>query len=128
MIYFFIKNEKKFALIFGIFLVSLVSFTFGVTKSKKFNYEPLIISIPENPPVIVNSQGESIIEADDNKNPKVEVAENTKTCLYVGSKNGTKYYPPSCEYAKKIKSENLRCFSSDEEAKSKGYTKTSSCN
>ncbi|MCD4759996.1 thermonuclease family protein [archaeon] len=36
-------------------------------------------------------------------------------CLYVGSKNSDKYYPPDCKYAKKIKAENLVCYMSEEE-------------
>ena len=38
-------------------------------------------------------------------------------CLYVGSKNSDKYYPPTCKYAKRIKTENLNCYNSEEEVK-----------
>lgn len=38
-------------------------------------------------------------------------------CLYVGSKNSDKYYPPDCRYAKRIKPENLVCFKSEQEVK-----------
>ncbi|MFH1376199.1 MAG: thermonuclease family protein [Candidatus Woesearchaeota archaeon] len=40
-----------------------------------------------------------------------------KDCLYVGSKNSDKYYPPTCKWAKKIKEENKICFNSEEEVK-----------
>ncbi len=48
-------------------------------------------------------------------------------CVLVGSKSGTKYYPPSCKAVKRIKSENLRCFTSEADARSQGYAKTKVC-
>ena len=48
-------------------------------------------------------------------------------CKYVGSKNSDKYHKPSCVWAKKIKLENLVCFSSKEEAEDKGYKPCSVC-
>lgn len=121
LINFLIKSEKKIVLFLGILTIALVSFTFGIMKGKKFNYQPIIISLPENPPVIINSN-------DSEKNTEKELLNSDSIkCVYVGSKNGSKYYPPTCEYAKKIKTENLRCFSSDEDAINKGYTKTTSC-
>lgn len=118
---FFIKNESKIVLVLGLFVAVLIGFTFGILKGKKFVYEPMVISIPENPPILINSNN-SI-----DKEEKEKISENLSSCVYVGSKNGAKYYPPSCDFAKKIKPENLRCFSSDEDAKSKGYEKTTSC-
>jgi DNA/RNA endonuclease YhcR with UshA esterase domain len=118
---FFAKNERKIVLFLGLLLAVFLGFTFGVLKGKRFVYEPLVISIPENPPVLINSNN-SI-----NKEEKTKISENLANCVYVGSKKGTKYYPPSCDYAKKIKPENLRCFPSDEDAKIKGYEKTTSC-
>ncbi|MDP4039072.1 MAG: hypothetical protein Q8P57_00615 [Candidatus Pacearchaeota archaeon] len=44
--------------------------------------------------------------------------------LYVGSKNSDKYYGCDCHYAKRILPENLKCFSSVEEAGSAGYTRS----
>jgi len=41
--------------------------------------------------------------------------------MYVGSKNSDKYYECSCGWAKNIKSENLVCFKSGEEAEGLGY-------
>ena len=43
--------------------------------------------------------------------------DNKKDCLYVGSKNSDKYYPPTCKYAKRIKPENLQCYNSEQEVK-----------
>lgn len=118
---FLVKNERKLVAGFGIFLITLISFTFGIMKGKGISQEPLIISMPEVPPVIINSSESSTKE-------KNKIGEVLTTCIYVGSKKGSKYYPPTCSYAKNIVPENLRCFSSDEDAVNKGYTKTTSCN
>ncbi len=121
LVNFFIKNEKKIVLGMGIVLIIVISFTFGIMKGKGITQDPLIISIAEVPPVVINSNDSVSIEE------KAEIGEGLTTCVYVGSKNGSKYYPPTCSYAKKINPENLRCFSSDEDAIEKGYSKTTSC-
>jgi hypothetical protein len=41
---------------------------------------------------------------------------------YVGSKNGTKYYLPSCSAAKRIKSSNDIWFSTAQDAQIQGYS------
>jgi hypothetical protein len=46
---------------------------------------------------------------------------------YMGSKNGTKYYAPWCASAQRIKPENIVWFESENDALSKGYSKTTSC-
>lgn len=42
--------------------------------------------------------------------------------IYVGSINSDKYYQCDCHYADQILPQNIICFSSDEDALSKGYT------
>lgn len=39
------------------------------------------------------------------------------SCLYIGSKNSKKYYPPACKYAARILPENKVCYNSEEEVK-----------
>lgn len=46
---------------------------------------------------------------------------------FVGSKNSDKYHYCDCRYAKRIDSENLVCFSSEEEAQSEGYVPCGVC-
>jgi hypothetical protein len=41
---------------------------------------------------------------------------------YMGSKNSTKYYLPTCSAAKRIKPENYIWFASQEDAQMEGYT------
>lgn len=42
-------------------------------------------------------------------------------CAYVGSARSSRYHYPDCEWAEKISPDNLVCFSSPSEARSKGY-------
>ena len=54
--------------------------------------------------------------------PGTEQAVKTnEKCAFVGSKNSNKYHLPSCAFAKRIKPENLVCFTSKEEAEKRGY-------
>lgn len=46
---------------------------------------------------------------------------------YVASKNGTKYYLPSCSGAKRIKEENKIWFATIEDAKASGKTAATNC-
>ena len=46
---------------------------------------------------------------------------------FVASKNGTKYYLPTCSGANRIKEENKIWFASIEEARSQGYTPAANC-
>lgn len=46
---------------------------------------------------------------------------------FVASKTGTKYYPPDCGTANRIKEENKIYFSTEQEAQEKGFERTSTC-
>ena len=45
--------------------------------------------------------------------------------LYLGSKNGTKFYTPGCPSAKRIKPENIIWFQSSQDAELQGYSQGS---
>ena len=62
-----------------------------------------------------------------NNSKEVKSEDDEEDCKYVGSKNSDKYHKPSCVWAKRIKPENLVCFSSKEEAEDKGYKPCSVC-
>ncbi len=49
------------------------------------------------------------------------------TAAYVGSVNGTKYYPIGCSGASRIKPENQILFATMEEAEGSGYTQSTTC-
>lgn len=54
-------------------------------------------------------------------------SEKPTTGAFVGSKNGTKYYPPNCSGVSRIKPENYIWFKDAEDAQLQGYTRISSC-
>lgn len=47
--------------------------------------------------------------------------------VYMASKNGTKYYLPSCGSAKRIKEENRIWFGTKDEAEAAGYAPAANC-
>lgn len=111
------KNEKMLIYGAGLVIISLLCFVFGVLKGTGLSQEPITVMRPASEPVILTSASE------DTESTTLTPEE----CKFVGSVKGSKYYPPSCSYAKKIAKENLRCFKSEQDAKEKGYEKTTSC-
>lgn len=59
--------------------------------------------------------------------PVPEKAAEPEAKVYMASKNGTKYYLPSCSGAKRIKEENRVWFGTKEEAEAAGYSKAANC-
>lgn len=60
-------------------------------------------------------------------NPEVDGVTTTTVPMgmYVGSKNGTKYYLPKCGTVKRIKPENYVWFKNADDAKMQGYSEGS---
>ncbi len=54
-------------------------------------------------------------------------AAHASTGTYVASKNGTRYYLPSCSGAKRIKEENRVWFQTKSMAEAAGYTPAANC-
>jgi len=48
-------------------------------------------------------------------------------CAFVGSKNSDKYHVPTCQWAKRIKPENIICFKSIDDAVAKNYKPDKTC-
>ena len=110
----FLKYEKQLLLIIGFVIIALLCFVFGLLKGAQLIQKPILVTKPLGEPVIIKEVcNENLLDA--------------TNCIYVGSIKGTKYYPPSCSFAKKISKENLRCFESDKDAQAKGYTRSKSC-
>lgn len=134
---FFREKEHKIVLIFGFIIVAIISFEAGYLRGQGFKESPLIVeksaleakevsdgsALAENKidPLVNNFSGTSSNE------PSKPLSSVSKNCPFVGSKNSDKYYPPDCQWAKRIKPENLVCFSSAEEARQKGYQPAKSC-
>ena len=124
-----IKNhEKELFLILGLILISIFSFEIGIIRGQKNVSKPIIIERPtEGQKMPQEREITSKPTMNDNKaetleNTQNKAPSNQKECQFVGSKNSNKYHVPSCQWAKRIKPENLVCFSSKEDAASKGYT------
>ncbi len=116
----------------GFLLVTTIAFLGGVffQKDQVNNQSQVVISIPdyeikkkalkEEQSQVIPSTSSTSLE------PVVNALSLTQTnlekdCVYVGSKNSTKYHLATCGVAKRIKSENRRCFASEEVAKASGY-------
>lgn len=59
--------------------------------------------------------------------PEAEAPSEPAARVYMASKNGTKYYLPSCGSAKRIKEENRIWFATKEEAEAAGYGPAANC-
>ena len=118
------KYEIKIIMAAGIVLVSVISFEAGVLKGQDWKQAPLIIEKAAERPAPKVAGARAGVESSN-----VSRAGNAvkKECVFVGSKNSNKYHLPGCRYAKRIKPENIVCFSSAEDAKNKGYVPASCC-
>ena len=126
------KYEKKVVLAAGLILVAVISFEAGILQGHKLEQKTLVIE--KAPKAMVEApkvQETSILGVQSSnpeaKNTQAESATSNKECLFVGSKNSDKYHKPDCRFAKNIKPENLVCFKSEDEAKSKGYVGDKGC-
>ena len=134
---FWVEYESKIALAIGMILVAILAFEAGILKGRNFQQEPLVIEKPaqieaiaaegqaspqtQNSALEGQKQAEAIITP---QNPSTALG---ASCAFVGSKNSDKYHLPTCPYAKRIKPENIVCFSSAEDARVKGYQPDKSC-
>ncbi|MCX6763141.1 MAG: hypothetical protein NTZ97_00175 [Candidatus Moranbacteria bacterium] len=131
----FIKNhENKLILVLGFILVAGLSFEAGLVRGKGNPESPIVIEKP-SPSSKIEPQAANPAPASADT-PFVQSSQNlssvpaqpeTKNCAFVGSKNSNKYHLPTCQYAKRIKPENIVCFSSVEDAVSKNYLPDKGC-
>ncbi|NTU66662.1 MAG: hypothetical protein HGB08_01935 [Candidatus Moranbacteria bacterium] len=134
---FFKQYEHKIVLVVGLLLVGAVSFEAGYLKAGNAKSSPIVIEkTPESPKNDPGSVlGCETAKTPDTGNKAAETLQNSagsaspvKTgCAYVGSKSSDKYYPPTCQWAKRIKPENLVCFSSEQEAIGQGRVAGKGC-
>lgn len=134
----FMANEKNLVLFVSLLLISAFSFEVGVLKSQDAVGTTLIIEKPVEAYVAeadrLDPLGEGtvgIVAGAETTTPNtgtssglsvgIEETQSIDGCMFVGSKNSTKYHTPSCRWAKQIKPENRVCFSSVEDAVAQGY-------
>lgn len=128
------KYEAKIVLILGFVLVAVISFEAGTLKRANLNQKPLVIEKPaladsgSQKASIQDVSGAQILtsgEANGAQKPSEPDGSTTmqgQNCAFLGSKNSNLYHLPTSSYAKRIKVENRICFSSADDAKSKGYS------
>lgn len=124
-------HETKIVIFLGFLLVAGLSFEAGFLQGKKAPVSPLIIekapqdlkNEPQTTQDIQTTKGAITTKDTTNK----EILTLPQNCTYVGSKNSDKYHLPSCQWAKRIKAENMVCFSSIEDATGKNYQPDKGC-
>ncbi|HTH92995.1 MAG TPA: hypothetical protein VL576_00755 [Candidatus Paceibacterota bacterium] len=109
--------------LFALILVFIIGFAFyaGFLEGKSTPSQQVVLSCKEN----ILSKLSIPLE----KLANLQTADAASTAMahqggaYVGSKNGTKYYPSAtCSAVKRIKPENYLWFNSAEDAQIQGYT------
>ncbi len=117
-------------LILSFVFVGTTSYLYGVISGADLKQEPMVI---ERYPQMSDEALSMICGdlADDKGDVHLSDAskdiKDEEDCLFVGSVNGTKYYPPGCSLVERINPQNLRCFSSEQQAWDQGYERTASC-
>jgi len=130
---FWLEYGDKIILAIGIILIAEISFEAGFLHGEKNKKEPIVVNQPACAPC--PKVEENTNASTNNNNPqqnnqsKTETQPNTENqkCAFVASKNSNKYHLPTCQWANKIKPENRICFSSKEEAESRGYQPAKCC-
>lgn len=115
-------TERQYKTIFtiGAALLAGTSFYSGFLQGKQVQVvEPVVLSCEDNVLDKLSIPLEKISSGVVAKAAEKPAAAQGK---YVGSKNGTKYYLPTCGSAKRIKPENYIWFNTVEDATLQGYT------
>lgn len=121
---------KYYNTIFLVFLgvVGVLSYFLGVEQGRKESPQGIVFSCDEavlKKQVILEKNPKPDIVEQNNTAPQVQGASTEIGGVYVGSKNGTKYYTPGCPGTNRIKPENYVWFQSVEDATLQGYSKGS---
>ncbi len=114
------RQYKALYTIFGGVLVSLAFYSGLLQGKQSTNTQPVVLSCKDNVLDKLSIPLESI-----SKGIVAQAAENPATApqgTFVGSKNSTKYYAPTCASVKRIKPENYIWFDTAQDATLQGYT------
>jgi hypothetical protein len=133
---FWLKYEQKIILAIGLVLIAAISFEAGFLHGQKDKNEAVIVNKVASAETASASKEEirtdsstAKTSAASTKSASTETAApaDNQKCAYVASKNSNKYHLPTCRYAQNIKPENKVCFSSKEDAESKGFQGAKCC-
>lgn len=131
---FWSRNERKTVLVIGFILVAVIAFEVGILKGQNWQQKPLVIEkVPENQVLGAESLAQQCAPeaqklASEGSQSPGSTSDTPQDCSLLGSKNSDKYHLPTCQWAKRIKPENVVCFKDLEDAKSKGYEPCGTCN
>jgi|SRR3989344_4496085 len=124
-----LNKIKPWVLPINIILIGTLGFGLGRLSRIEEVKMPVLIEKPTIPVASTTlsffqtTRGDQVV-----KNPNLATSTTLKNSgMLVGSKNGTKYYYPTCFGVARIKEENKVWFNSIDEAKKAGYTKASNC-
>lgn len=136
MLKFWHAHDQKILIILSVALAAVVGFQLGknqIGAAPDAAIEVKLMSKAETH-LPDNSQQKPLLSAESGTVTKIAKENNgmaekpvATKCAAVASKSSTKFHLPTCKYASKIKKENLICFSSEEEAKQKGFQPAKCC-
>ena len=118
------ENGARLWIVTALFLVGGLCYEAGLLQGKREQGATLVLSIPAPPAEEAQAEipPSSAQAGDTPAHRETGGTSPAKTaCLYVGSKNSTKYHLATCAVAKRIKAENRVCFASQAEARARGY-------
>ncbi len=130
----FIKKPQIMRIVYFLGCM-IISYMFGIFTYKYYvdqNFSP-IIELPKQPvPLTLQYINRNMFNEFDEL-PAVEEGSNTQNQSvgqknFVASKSGEKYYPIDCGSVSRIKEENKVFFATAQEAESKGYERSATCN
>jgi len=129
---FWLKHGEKVVILIGVILIALFSFEAGFLKGQKDQKEPVAVNqtvCPSCPKEENNNTGANNNPQQNSQKKSAAEQPNSEkqNCAFAASKNSNKYHLASCQFAAKIKPENKICFSSKEEAESRGYQGAQCC-
>ncbi len=116
----FIDRQYKTLFAIGGGILVSVAFYSGFLQGKQSNgVEPVILSCKDN---VLDKLSIPLEKISSGVVAHAETKASATQGKFVGSKNSTKYYAPSCAAVKRIKPENYRWFNTAEDATMQGYT------
>lgn len=130
---FWLKHGEKVILLAGVILIATVSFEAGYLKGQKNQNAPVEMNqaacapCPKTGESAGPSSNNTAAQQAPQSKTSAEPSIDSQKCAFVASKNSNKYHLSTCQFAQKIKPENRICFSSKEEAESRGYQGAKCC-
>lgn len=130
------RTTLELGLVISLVCTSFLGGWYSAYQQTMETTKPISIVYPTDPTILAKytpsatkSASEPTVTTQKKPTPNTEGSSEPQSldAKYVGSVNGTKYYPLGCSGAKRIKSENQILFVTMDEAETAGYTKSTTC-